>query len=220
MHPGSLRGSSLAYDEYASLLAPAMRRSEAGFSLVAVAASIAIMAILMGMAVPTWKYVMQDAREEELIFRGTQIVEAIERYQKKHGNAPPTSVEMLVKGKFLRKAYKDPMTEKGLWKFIRPGEGIALPGSVGGQRGRPSPSPTPSRGSSFGRNPREGESMGPFMGVASTSQEKSLRVFNGRTRYDQWLFVVGQPRIVGKDANMRVIPGVRRPQRDNPSPVR
>jgi type II secretory pathway pseudopilin PulG len=203
------------------------RRSQAGFSLVAASASIAMMMLLMGLAVPSWKYVMQNAREEELIFRGTQIVEAIERYQKKHGNTPPVSLEVLVKGKFLRKEFKDPMTPKGEWRFVRPGEAIVSPPGVGaGRPGRPTPSatPSPSPGSGLGSSLGAGSSsrrgsFGPFIGVASTSTEKSLRVFNGRTKYDQWLFLVGQPRIIGKDINTRTMPGVRR-QRDNPQPRR
>jgi type II secretory pathway pseudopilin PulG len=198
-------------------------RSEAGFSLVAVSASITVMMLLMGMAVPSWKYVMQNAREEELIFRGTQIVEAIERYQKKHGNAPPVSLEMLVKGKFLRKEFKDPMTEKGEWRFIRPGEAIISPPGAGGGRpgrpGRPTPTTTPRPGGFGAGSAARRGTFGPFIGVASTSTDKSLRVFNGRTKYDQWLFMVGQPRIVGKDINTRTLPGVRR-QRDNPQPRR
>ena len=39
---------------------------------------------------------------------------------------------------------------------------------------------------------------GGFQGVASTSTEKSLRVFNGRTRYNEWVFLPGQPRVVGR----------------------
>jgi type II secretory pathway pseudopilin PulG len=194
-----------------------LRAREAGFSLVAAAASITIMLLLMGLAMPSWKYVMQNAREEELIFRGTQIVEAIERYQKKHGNAAPISLEVLVKGKFLRKEYKDPMTEKGEWRYLRPGEAVVQPPGAGGSArpGRPTPAATPrSSAASSRRGP-----LGPFVGVASTSTDKSLRVFNGRTRYDQWLFMVGQPRIVGKDILTRTLPGVRR-QRDNPQPRR
>jgi hypothetical protein len=40
--------------------------------------------------------------------------------------------------------------------------------------------------------------LGGFQGVASTSSEKSLRIFNGRTKYNEWLFLPGQPRIVGR----------------------
>ena len=35
-------------------------------------------------------------------------------------------------------------------------------------------------------------------GVASKSQETSLRLFNGRSRYDQWVFLP-QPRLLGGD---------------------
>ena len=66
-------------------------RREDGFSLVGAVAGITIMLTLMAMAMPAWKYVMQDSREEELIFRGTQIVEAIERYQKEKGSLDATS---------------------------------------------------------------------------------------------------------------------------------
>ncbi|HVR69569.1 MAG TPA: type II secretion system protein [Vicinamibacteria bacterium] len=193
--------------------------AEAGFSLVAAAASITIMLVLMGVAMPSWRYVMQNAREEELLFRGTQIVEAIERYQKKHGSAPPVSLEMLVKGKFLRKEYKDPMTQKGEWRFIRPGEAIVQPPGAGEVRpGRPTPTPAATPRSGFGSSSPRGP-LGPFIGVASTSTDQSLRVFNGRTTYDQWLFMVGHPRIVGKDIHARTLPGVRVP-RDNPQPRR
>jgi type II secretory pathway pseudopilin PulG len=200
-------------------------RSEHGFSLVAVVASITMMMLLMGMAMPTWRYVMQNAREEELLFRGGQIADAIKRYQTKH-KAPPVSLEVLVKGKFLRKAYTDPMTEDGRWRLIRQGETVGLP-SVGGRvrPGQPTPAPTPTpragRGTRPGSSSSTGAVLGPFMGVASLSQEKSLRVMNGRTRYDQWLFIVDQPRVVGKDVHLRALPGVpgQKP-RDNPRPSR
>ena len=57
---------------------------------------------------PAWRYVMQDDREEELIFRGTQIADAIARCQRE-SRSLPVSLEFLVQKKFLRKAYKDPI---------------------------------------------------------------------------------------------------------------
>ena len=82
---------------------------------------------------------MQNEREQELFFRGDQIATAIERYQKKNGGAAPPTLEVLVKGKFLRKAYTDPMTKDGKWRFIRVGEVMlararaALPGRPAGR---------------------------------------------------------------------------------------
>jgi type II secretory pathway pseudopilin PulG len=185
-------------------------RREAGFSLVGALAGITIMFTLMAMAMPAWKYVMQDSREEELIFRGTQIVEAIERYQKEKRTLP-VSLEVLVKAKCLRKEFKDPMTKDGKWRFLRPGE-IVVPGA--GRPGRPGGvggDGLPGRPSQLRPGTIGGESGGPFIGVASTSKEKSLRLFNGRAQYDEWIFAVGMPRFIGK-------PPVNMPGQPNPFP--
>ena len=88
------------------------RRFEAGFGLVGALAGITVMLILMAVAMPAWRYVMQDDREEELIFRGTQIADAIARCQRE-SRSLPVSLEFLVQKKFLRKAYKDPMSKSG-----------------------------------------------------------------------------------------------------------
>jgi type II secretory pathway pseudopilin PulG len=221
------------------------RRREAGYSLVALMASVAVMLIMMTAAIPSWRYLMKNDREEELIARGGEIADAIMRYQRRNGNALPPSLEALVKGKFLRRAYKDPMTKDGKWRLIRPGEAIGptAPGAAGGSGtgsgssgfgasssaasgttrggasgGSPSASPgggpsssssgfgssrgpagSSSGGSSFGSSfSQPGGALGGFQGVASTSTEKSLRVFNGRTRYNEWIFLPGQPRVVGR----------------------
>ena len=165
------------------------RGAEAGFSLVALVAGMTIMLILMGAAMPSWKYVVQNEREQELFFRGDQIAAAIERYQKKNAGAAPPTLEVLVKGRYLRKAYADPMTKDGKWKFIRVGE-MMLP-RPGLLPGRPAVSPKPGPG---GRS----EEIGPFIGVASTLKGESLRVMNGQDTYDQWLFIAGRPRILGR----------------------
>lgn len=189
------------------------RRSEAGYSLVALIAAIAVMMIMLGAAMPSWRYLMRNDAEEELLFRGGQIADAIVRYQRRHGNALPPSLEVLVEQRFLRKAYKDPMTKGGRWRMLRPGDAVlpgappgaagaaggfgARPGGTGGTGTTAPTTTTTTRPSAFST---PGQTIGGFQGVASTSTEKSLRIFNGRTRYDQWLFVAGQPRVVGRQA--------------------
>ena len=98
--------------------------AEDGYTLVMLMASVTIMLIMMAAAVPSWRYVMKNDAEEELIFRGGEIADAIARYQQRNGNALPPSLEVLVKGKFLRREYKDPMTKHGKWRLIRQGEGL------------------------------------------------------------------------------------------------
>lgn len=192
--------------------------NESGFALVLVLAGITVMLILMGAATPTWRYVMQDDREQELFFRGDQIARAVEDYQRKNGNAFPPSFDVLVKGKFLRREYKDPMTKDGKWRLVRPGE--AVPAATTPGRAGPSPRPSPSPSSAFALGPAGGTSFGAIAGVASRSQQTSLRLFNGRSRYDQWVFLAGQPRRLGRDTGPRLPGGAGPPQTGGPSPRR
>jgi type II secretory pathway pseudopilin PulG len=159
---------------------------------VALMASMTIMLILLGAAAPSWRYIIKDDREQELIFRGGAIADAIQRFQKKNANALPASLEVLVKGKFLRKAYKDPMTRDGKWRLIHQGEATITPPTAASPppNAPPTTQPPPQGG-------LVGGTIGPLVGVASRSTDKSLRLFNGRNHYNEWIFAVGQPRVVG-----------------------
>jgi type II secretory pathway pseudopilin PulG len=194
-------------------------RGERGYALIALLAGASIALIAMSAAVPGWKYVILNDREEELLFRGGEIADAIRRYQQKNGNALPTSLEQLVKGRFLRKAYKDPMSKDGEWRLVRQGEPL-LPPQIG-RPGQPSPSPSPgarqlpAAGGSVGGGPITGGSttgprsptgVGAILGVASRNTSKSLRLFNGRQRYNEWVFVAGQPRVVGRQTTTPGVP--------------
>lgn len=180
------------------------RKGQAGYALVALVAATTIMLIMMAAAVPAWRYVIKNEREEELIFRGGQIADAVLRYQRKRGNALPVSIDALVKDRFLRRPFKDPMTPDGKWRYVRPGEpiptGTTRPGGTRPGGGGPgSPPATLIQGQSkIGPGGQTPTTLGPFMGVASLSTEKGLRVFNGRESYNEWLFIAGQPRIVGR----------------------
>jgi len=194
------------------------------------------MMILIGAAAPSWRYVMQDDREQELYFRGDQIARAVEEYQRKNGNTYPPSFDVLIKGKFLRKQYKDPMTRDGKWRVLHPGEAVTAPSSSAlrsssfsspSPGARPSPSPS-APASAFG--PAGGTSVGTIAGVVSLNHDTSLRLFNGKTQYDQWAFLAGQPRQLGKvygpqpGAGGVGVPGAGQPGAGlpgaNPSPLR
>lgn len=176
-----------------------MTRGQAGFSLVGLVASVTIMLIFMAALTPGWKYILANDREEELLFRGISIARAIEQFQKKNGNALPPSLEALVQGKHLRKLYKDPMTKGGKWRFVRQGETVVGAAPIPGGSPSPgaSPTPTPSPSPGLPGSPAS-QSIGVVAGVATTNTGKSYRIFNGRSRYNEWLFVAGQPRVIGR----------------------
>ena len=74
------------------------------------------MLVLLSAAAPSWRYLVRNDKEEELLFRGGEIADAIARYQRRNGNALPASLDVLVKRHYLRRAYKDPMTKDGKWR--------------------------------------------------------------------------------------------------------
>ena len=159
-------------------------------------------------AVPLWQTQVKREMEEELIFRGNQYVEAIRLFQTKKPGTFPKDFEELIEEKCLRRLYKDPMTASGEWNIILPiQEGPSSPAIS--RRRRRSPESRQIRGTEpeeSGRSEAAGPQkvlIAPFsvlssiknpqiIGVVSTSTAKSIKIFNGQSSYDRWLFFYGQ----------------------------
>jgi type II secretory pathway pseudopilin PulG len=133
---------------------------------------VMIMGILLGAVGQSMRTILKREKEKELIFRGMQYRDAIERWSKK--GVPLKDLKDLYeptmsgnidksKDRLIRKLYKDPITG-GEWKTL------------------PDP-PDPIQG---------------IYGVASTSNEKPLKQgnfpdvlkdFEGKEKYSDWQFV-------------------------------
>ena len=115
------------------------RRSEAGYTLVALLAMMTVIALFAMAVAPSVQQQQQREREQEAIFRGEQVAEAIAsyyRYRATSGRAAgdqalPTSMDQLLQGipvpggsknrQILRaSAARDPLTLEGEWRFILP----------------------------------------------------------------------------------------------------
>jgi type II secretory pathway pseudopilin PulG len=92
-----------------------------GYAMAALLVTLAIMGVAISVAMPVWRTMVQREKEEELIFRGRQYVRAIRLFQGRYANAYPPSIDTLVEQKFLRKKYKDPMTEDGEFEVLHQG---------------------------------------------------------------------------------------------------
>jgi type II secretory pathway pseudopilin PulG len=177
--------------------------------MAALLVAMSIMAVMMTVAMPVWKHTAQREKEEELVFRGLQYVHAIGMFQRKFANAYPPNLDVLVDQRFLRKKYKDPITNDD---FVIIPVGQGLPGtaqntgqrgatgtpatggsatSPGGARGATSPqtgarglSPIGTQGGGAGIQTTAGIS-----GVTSKSKDQSIRLYNGRGHYNEWAFV-------------------------------
>ena len=104
--------------------------------MAALLVAMSIMAIMFTVAMPVWKQTAQREKEEELVFRGRQYVHAIGLFQRKFANAYPPNIDVLVDQRFLRKKFKDPITNDD---FVPIPVGQGAPGTqpAAGQRGAP-----------------------------------------------------------------------------------
>ena len=156
-------------------------RSQSGYMLIVLiflVVGITIAALSMAPAVAT--QIKRD-RETEMIHRGVEYARAVKRYYKKFGRYPPTleALEDTNHIRFLRKRYKDPLTQDGKWQLVRFGQvQMNAAGRQGGGAGLTGGTGLPNvpgvTGLLTGQNPQQstfGSQMGSTMpgGAGSTT---------------------------------------------------
>jgi type II secretory pathway pseudopilin PulG len=186
--------------------------------MAALLVALSVMGIMLGAALPVWRTTVQREREAELVFRGEQYVQAIELFSRRTGGFPIT-LNALRDGRFIRKLYKDPITNTDFQPVYlgqvtagaptstglqpqQPGRATAVPGVQGQQQNPQGVTPqltaTPPQmpfAAGRGQFPASGfpqtavPAAGPIIGVSSRSTAQSLRLYNGRGHYNEWLFV-------------------------------
>lgn len=176
-----------------------------GYAMVALLVAMSVMAVLMSALLPVWTTMAKREKEAELVFRGNQYARAIGLFQRKFANTAPPSIDLLVEQRFLRKKYKDPITNDD-FQPLYANQAMMNPQGAGNQQ---QPGQQPQRGASAapggqllqpGFGGTGATAAGGIIGVTSKSKDTSLRVFNGRTKYNEWAFVhvqtsqqLGQP---------------------------
>jgi type II secretory pathway pseudopilin PulG len=200
-----------------------------GYAMAALLIAMSVAAVLMTVAMPVWKQMVQREKEEELVFRGQQYVHAITLYGRKFANTQPPSVDVLINQRFLRKKFKDPITNDDFQLVLATaqapqqsagrggGTGSATPGGASGpstsattsSAPRPAATPLPtSTGGSTG--PSAGAGGGPtggIIGVTSKSKDKSIRLYNGRSHYNEWVFMYQPQQTPGAGGPGAGVPG-------------
>ena len=115
------------------------RRSEAGYTLVALLALMTVLALFAMAVAPSFQHQAIREREREAIFRGEQVADAITAYYRNRSNllrttgdqALPSSMDQLLEGvpipggaknrQILRvSASRDPLSADGEWRLIHP----------------------------------------------------------------------------------------------------
>ncbi len=151
-----------------------MREDQRGFLYIMVLFAIVVISIMMLKTFESWEYIISRDKEEELIFRGEQIVNAITLYNKKKG-AFPDSLKKLYEEKYLRRLYKDPISEDGEWNIV------SIPKKAGKEKYVVIPHTLwKSLKGSY-----------KIVGVVSPVHKKGFRVYKEKEYYDEWLFAYG-----------------------------
>jgi len=106
--------------------------SQDGYAMAALLVALSVLAVFMTIALPVWNTQAQREKEAELVFRGEQYARAVMLYQRKFANALPPSVDVLLNDRYLRKKYKDPITN-GEFQLLSGASAQANIGVPGGQ---------------------------------------------------------------------------------------
>lgn len=64
-----------------------------------------------------WESEIARDQERELIYRANHIVKGIERYYNRYKKYPDSLME-LVKERYIRKLYSEPVSDIGLWNYV------------------------------------------------------------------------------------------------------
>jgi len=188
-----------------NILIPMRLRGQAsqsrGYAMAVLLVAMSIMAVMLTVAMPVWRQATQREKEEELVFRGKQYAHAIGLFQRKYANAYPPNFDVLVNERFLRKKYKDPITNDDFSPILagqntggtQPAGGRGAPGG-GAAASQPvttlSTNPQqPTNVGGRGGTATPGGPVGGIMGVTSKSKDQSIRLYNGRSHYNEWQFV-------------------------------
>src|SRR5947207_7020336 len=193
------------------------RKNQAGYALLAILFLLVLLTLALMAVAPNVARQIQRDREEEMIHRGQQYARAIRKFYKKTGRYPNSAKDLLDTNhlRFLRREYKDPMTEDGKWRLLHVGEAQITPtgffgqalqnvttGSLGaninpaaGANPQATPSATSSGANTIGQSSGLISSSnqtfggGPVVGVSSFSKRQSLKVLNGKDHYNDWQIV-------------------------------
>lgn len=188
-------------------------RGADGYAMAALLVLLGVSAVMLTVAMPVWRQMVQREKEEELIFRGQQYARAVGLFQRKYAASFPPDIDTLVSQRFLRKKYKDPVSEDGEFQVLYQtsllqgpgGSQAGQAGSRAGTRSQGTAGPAgPGGRTAFGTG--QAGPRGGVIGVASKSTGTSIRLYNGRNRYNEWQFVY-LPNMFGQGAGRPGMPG-------------
>jgi type II secretory pathway pseudopilin PulG len=194
-----------------------------GFSLAALIVILTIIAVTIAYTVPgQWSMVMKRERDRQTIFLMKQFARGILRWQTKHNNTAPVSLQQMQDARkplMLRGGGKWPCPLTGNeedWILV-PAQAVApdgqvIPGAGTSQRTNPVTNPQQAQQpggagaqpSKLNKELSPKDYVGPFVGVRPNATGKSFIALNGAEDYSEWVYTVDDLRreIAQRQASM------------------
>lgn len=143
------------------------------------------MSILMAVIAKSWTYQVKRSNEEQLIYIGEHYARAIRNFHIQHKRYPFKLKELIeTQPRYLRKLYKDPITNSDDWGIIRLSD--VLSGRLQKGKGNLKNNPSIKKSISFSSQQL---SSGQIVGIFSKSKETPFKNYQKGERYDEWKFL-------------------------------
>lgn len=182
--------------------------SQEGFTLAALIVLLTIISLVIAYTVPAqWSMVMKRERDRQTIFLMKQFARGILRWQQKHNNTAPVSLQQMQDARkplMLRNGGKwaCPLTGSDEDWILVPAQAVMANGQVAppetriGIRNNPT-NPQQQQQAANGRQPSKlnkelspKDYVGPFVGVRPNATGKSFIALNGAEDYSEWVYTV------------------------------
>jgi type II secretory pathway pseudopilin PulG len=158
----------------------ARRAGRPGYVLIILLMAVFLIVLSLLIAVPVLQTEIQREKEEELIFRGKQYVEAVRIFVQKNPGKYPASLKDLLDKKCIRRLFRDPFGPDGQWNVV-----LTAGKAPTGRDSAQEVLVAPERALPAIKNPQ-------ILGVVSSSTARSVKIWNDQESHDKWLFFYGQ----------------------------
>jgi type II secretory pathway pseudopilin PulG len=179
---------------------------ESGYTLAALIVLLTIIALFIAYTVPEqWSMVMKRERDRQTIFLMKQYARGIYRWQQKHNNTAPVSLQQMQDARkplMLRNGGKwaCPLTGKEDDWILVPAQAVMADGQMAPNAPptrNPAINPPPVQQQTGARAPTKlnkelspKDYVGPFVGVRPNATGKSFISLNGAEDYSEWVYTV------------------------------
>jgi len=158
-----------------------------GIIFITVLVAVVILSVFIAILTKSWIYQIKRVNEEQLIYIGEHYARAIRNFHLQHKRYPFKLKELIeTQPRYLRKLYKDPITNSETWGIIRLSDVLSGRLQKKGKNSVNQAIKTKIKSTTFSSQKL---SSGQIVGIYSTSDETPFRNYQKGDSYKDWKFL-------------------------------